>query len=393
MPERFIEFFHNLRYNPVVMLKPIIGLEMHLQLNTQTKMFCGCRAPNGTENPNTLVCPICLGLPGALPSINEMAVQKAVLLAELLGSTISPILEFSRKHYSYPDLPKGYQISQHENPIARGGSLDFDGGTLIIERIQLEEDTAKILRSGNTINIDHNRAGVPLCEIVSEACLNDARQAENAARKMYELLKENDLIFGALEKGNLRLEPNISLSETDELPDYKVEIKNINSFKFLRLAIEFEIVRQTELLMKGERVPQETRGYDERAKATVSQRIKEISDDYRYFVEPDLPIQKLHLDKLNPVPQKTTPNSTRPVSDQVKAKAKPTIVPIHVADSELHEIVTRIIQENPKAVHDYQAGKISALNFLIGKITKSNSSPLDTDQVKRILIKAIEHGS
>lgn len=372
------------------MLKPIIGLEIHLQLNTLTKMFCGCRAPNGAEKPNSLVCPICLGLPGTLPTINEMAVKKAILLAQLLGSKISPSLEFARKHYSYPDLPKGYQISQHENPIASGGNLNFDGGSLKIQRIQLEEDTAKISRIGNIMDIDHNRAGVPLCEIVSEPCLVNANQAESAARNMYELLKDNDLIYGALEKGNLRLEPNISLSETDELPNYKVEIKNINSFKFLRLAIEFEINRQTELLMKGGQVPQETRGYDERSKTTMSQRIKETTDDYRYFTEPDLPVQKLDFDKLKLIP--TTSNSAKPTSipAQEQSVNASVIQSVSISDSELEKTTKLVLKQHHKALKDYQSGKSSALHFLIGQITKFYDHPLDSDQVKRILSKAID---
>jgi aspartyl-tRNA(Asn)/glutamyl-tRNA(Gln) amidotransferase subunit B len=260
-------------------------MEVHAELKTRTKMFCkSANDPHGTE-ANTHICPVCLAHPGTLPVINKEAVRHVLHVGLALGAELATYTEFDRKNYFYPDIPKGYQISQYAYPLVRGGSL----AGVAITRVHLEEDTARSLHDqGEGSVVDFNRAGVPLMELVTEPVIHDAKTAAHFARELQLLLKTLDVSDANMEKGEMRAEANISISKTDELGT-KVEVKNLNSFKAVEKAIEFEIKRQTKVLDSGEQVVQETRGWDENRDKTFSQRSKETSEEYRYFPDPDLP--------------------------------------------------------------------------------------------------------
>jgi aspartyl-tRNA(Asn)/glutamyl-tRNA(Gln) amidotransferase subunit B len=268
--------------------EPVIGLEVHAQLLTRTKIFCACSTAFGAP-PNTHVCPVCLGLPGALPVINGEAVAMAVRAALALACTIRDKSVFARKNYFYPDLPKGYQISQYEAPFAEHGHLDLDGGRRVrILRVHMEEDAGKNLhgRGGESI-VDLNRAGTPLVEIVSEPDLRSAQEAVEYLKALRDILVFLGVNDGNLEEGSFRCDANVSIRPKGrEKLGTRVELKNINSFRFVEKAIQGEIARQEAL---NGAVQQETRGWDEKSATTFSLRSKEEADDYRYFPEPDLP--------------------------------------------------------------------------------------------------------
>jgi len=265
--------------------KLTIGLEIHAELKTRTKMFCGC--PNNPHNaePNANVCPVCLAHPGALPVINREAIRSILKVGLALGGKISEHPKFDRKSYFYPDLPKGYQISQYGLPLINGGELVG----VKLERIHLEEDTGRLAHAHGVSLVDYNRAGVPLMELVTKPVIDSADKALEFAKELQLLLRYLDVSDADMEKGQMRVEANISISPDRKKLGTKVELKNINSFKAVKDAIASEIERQASLLGKGERVVQETRGWNEDKKITFSQRIKEESDDYRYMPEPDLP--------------------------------------------------------------------------------------------------------
>ncbi|MBU1292525.1 Asp-tRNA(Asn)/Glu-tRNA(Gln) amidotransferase subunit GatB [Patescibacteria group bacterium] len=266
--------------------RPTIGLEIHAELATRTKMFCDCmNAPEGAEvNANT--CPVCVAHPGTLPTINKEAVRHVLRVGTAIGGAVADYAEFDRKSYFYPDIPKGYQISQYEHPLIKGGEL----AGVAVTRIHLEEDTAR--SSHNTVKgvslVDFNRAGVPLMELVTEPVIHDAETAGVFARELQLLLRTLGASHANLEKGEMRVEANISVSKNENFGT-KVEVKNLNSFRSVERAIAFEIARQSKLLDEGGIVVQETRGWDEGGQKTFSQRAKEGSADYRYFPEPDLP--------------------------------------------------------------------------------------------------------
>ena len=267
-------------------LKPTIGLEIHAELKTQTKMFCDCLNDPDEKHPNINICAVCAGHPGTLPTINKQAVEHVLQIGTALGGKTFPQNQskFDRKNYFYPDLPKGYQISQYDQPLIEGGQL----AGVHLERIHLEEDAGRLVHTPNSSLVDLNRAGVPLMELVTKPDIKTAQQAMEFAKELRLILRYLDISGADMESGQLRLEANISLSADDNLGT-KVEVKNINSFKALGEAINYEIKRQTELLNSGKKVVQETRGWNDGKKATVSQRSKEGAKDYRYFPEPDLP--------------------------------------------------------------------------------------------------------
>jgi len=269
--------------------KATIGLEIHAEMKTKTKMFCSCKNDPDEEKPNVNTCPICLGHPGTLPVINKQAVKNVLKMGLALGAKLADFTEWDRKNYFYPDIPKGYQISQYKYPLIIGGKLNG----INITRIHLEEDTASSSHeSGDFSLVDFNRAGVPLMELVTEPELHNGKDTANFARELQLLLQYLGVGEANMEKGEMRIEANISVSDTDKLGT-KVEVKNINSFKAVEKAVAYEIERQILALENGEKIVQETRGWNEDRQITFSQRLKEESHDYRYFPDPDLPKMKI----------------------------------------------------------------------------------------------------
>ena len=298
---------------PIPTLVPIIGLEIHVELNTKSKMFCSCSNDPGAGEPNRHVCPVCLAHPGTLPVPNRAAIVAAVKVGRALGCSIRELSKFDRKHYFYPDLPKGYQISQYDEPIAERGTLTLafpletntrDEAEIGIRRAHLEEDTARLLhdQDGATL-VDFNRSGAPLVEIVTDPDFKTALEAKTFAQELQTILRYLGVSDADMEKGQMRVEANISVQAAGSFEiasgavrplggcrlNNKVEVKNINSFRAVERAIEFEIGRQTRLIGAGESWPQGTRGWDEDTGETLPQRAKENAADYRYFPEPDIP--------------------------------------------------------------------------------------------------------
>jgi aspartyl-tRNA(Asn)/glutamyl-tRNA(Gln) amidotransferase subunit B len=295
--------------SPVVGFEPVIGLEIHARLLTNTKIFCSCSTRFG-HAPNTNICPVCLGLPGALPVLNRRAVDFAAKAALALNCTVHEHSVFARKNYFYPDLPKGYQISQYEQPRATSGLLEFSGGgvrRVRITRVHLEEDAGKSLHEGfpdsdRKTYLDFNRSGTPLIEIVTEPDLRSAADAANAFRRLREMLIAIGVNDGNMEEGSLRCDANVSVRlEGAATLGTKTEVKNINSFRYLEKALEYEIERQVAVVERGGTIVQETRLWDASARETFSMRTKEDAHDYRYFPEPDLPPVRVSRERIDDI--------------------------------------------------------------------------------------------
>jgi len=269
-------------------LEPVIGLEIHVQIDTKSKMFCSCPVEFGAE-PNTNVCPVCLGLPGSLPVINKRAVELAIRASLALNCKVNERSVFARKNYFYPDLPKGYQISQYEEPLAVDGWLEVEGKRIRIRRLHLEEDAGKNIHEGGKTYIDLNRAGTPLMEIVTEPDIDSPELARKFLETLRNIMRYAGVSKADMEKGQLRCDINISLRPkgSKELGT-KVEIKNVNSFRFVQKAIEAEIERQSRIIKEGGKILQETRTFDPSTGLTHPMRTKEEAEDYRYFPDPDL---------------------------------------------------------------------------------------------------------
>ncbi|MCB9814247.1 Asp-tRNA(Asn)/Glu-tRNA(Gln) amidotransferase subunit GatB [Candidatus Nomurabacteria bacterium] len=265
---------------------PTIGLEVHAELNTKSKMFCGCKnEPHGSE-PNAHICPVCMAHPGTLPVPNEQAIEMVLMFGQAVEATVATFSEFDRKNYFYPDIPKAYQISQYAFPFLTGGKLQG----VELTRVHLEEDTARSQHDkGENSLVDYNRAGVPLMELVTEPVIHDAETAGRFARELQLLLRTLKISEANMERGEMRVEANISVSKVEGELGTKVEVKNLNSFKSVESAIAYEISRQIELLENGDKINQETRGWEENKLKTFVQRSKETAKDYRYFPDPDIP--------------------------------------------------------------------------------------------------------
>lgn len=420
---------------------PVIGMEVHVELKTKSKMFCGCPTRHFQVKPNTHTCPVCLGLPGALPVPNKKAVVWTGLIGLALNCTVNQQSKFDRKHYFYPDLPKGYQISQYDEPLCQNGQLILDNGKKIrITRVHIEEDTGKLLHKtikGKKVTlVDFNRSGVPLVEIVSEPDINSGTEAKEYLKKLRDIIRALKVSDCDMEKGTMRLEANISLTPSPSA--YKVEVKNLNSFRFVEQAINFEINRQTKLLQQGKVPPQETRGYDAKSKKTFVQRTKEEAEDYRYFPEPDIPplvftdkdIQswRRSLPQL-PAAQIETLISSYQLSQhqaqlltsqaknlayfrknialaktyQLSAKKFANLVinkKIDISQSAADQLkfltqkqavskalILKIIADNPEVVKKYQAGKTSVLGFLLGQIMQATEGKADPKLAKKLLLE------
>lgn len=424
---------------------PFIGLEIHIELKTKSKMFCQCSANYFKKDPNSHVCPVCLGLPGALPVPNKQAVEWTMLVGKALNCTINPTSKFDRKHYFYPDLPKGYQISQYDEPFAINGKVRMQNTEYGIQRVHLEEDTGKLTHSGENTLIDFNRSGVPLMEIVTEPDFHNSEEVKKFLEELQVIIRYVRVSDADMEKGSMRLEPNISLSLTGELPEYKVEVKNINSFKFVKQAIDYEIKRQAEILDKGEIPPQETRGYSELEHATYSQRFKEQAHDYRYFPEPDIPPMKFspqeigkivehipelpmvkilrYTDKLKlkyqdayiitrsrmlseyfdsivtHLPEEAQKVANLMIHKRIHSdlspeefikKAREIFTPISTDMNILSEKINQVIHANSKAVADYNSGKQNAIMYLVGLVMREMKGKADAKTVRQELEKAIK---
>jgi len=283
-------------------LKAVIGLEIHAELKTQSKMFCSCKNDFEEKEPNKNVCPVCMGHPGTLPVINEKAVDMVIKTGLALNCSVNETSRFDRKNYFYPDLPKGYQISQYALPLCKEGYLDIKEKRIRIRRVHLEEDTARLIHSekDDCSLVDFNRAGVPLMELVTEPDIASGTEARIFAQDLQLIFQYLGVSDADMEKGNMRIEPNISISQ-DGVMGTKVEVKNLNSFRSVEKALNFEIARQVEAIKNKEKIVQETRGWDDVKGITYSQRSKEEAHDYRYFPEPDLPpmeFSKTHINRL-----------------------------------------------------------------------------------------------
>lgn len=435
--------------------KLVLGLEIHLHLKTERKMFCRCKTDVYGSEPNTHTCPTCLGLPGALPVPNPEAIRKTHILGLALKSKICKESRFDRKHYFYPDLPKGYQISQYKKPLCLGGFLELHSGRRAdIERVHLEEDTAKSIHEGDKTLIDFNLSSMPLVEIVTKPTFTDVEDAVEFCHLIQQLVRDLKLGDADMEKGQMRLEPNISLRTAEmesknKLPGYKVEIKNINSFKFMKKAVKAEVKRQRKMLDEGKTPRQENRGYVESEKTTVSQRSKEHAHDYRYFPEPDIPpmvfdsghIEKVkkeyeELLKMSPSYKKETMLADLKIKNRLKKRAEDQlsietiekilkicakdkghekVVNLFLNNKDvwekevddiikmieeekdkmddediLQDIVSKVISKNQDAVESYLSGKDNALQYLIGMVMKETKGKADAEISKELILKNIK---
>lgn len=337
--------------------EPTIGIECHVQLKTKTKLFSGADNDARDKAPNTTVSPICFGLPGTLPVLNEGAVTLAIRAGIALGSTIAPLSRFERKHYFYPDLPKGYQITQLAEPIILAGEVTThlpDGSEHIvrIHHAHLEEDAGKLTHptGGSYSLVDLNRAGTPLIEVVSEADMHSPAAAKAYAQELYLLMTYAGVTDGDLYHGNMRFDVNVSVAKKGEPWGTRTETKNLNSFRSVEKAAEYEIKRQIELLERGEKITQETRGWDEAKQKTFAQRSKEEAHDYRYFPDADLPPVRVSVEQIESV-RTIMPTMPQQYRDQWKAlSVDSSVLPALLSKPALARLVSDVLQlAGPKA--------------------------------------------
>lgn len=322
-----------------------IGLEIHAELKTKSKMFCGCKNDPHHGEANTLICPVCTAQPGTLPVVNKEAVHSVLLVGAAVGGTLADFSEFDRKNYFYPDIPKAYQISQYKYPLVTGGQLNG----VSLTRIHLEEDTAKNVHDATAGSlVDFNRSGVPLMELVTEPVIHDAKTAGNFARELQLLLRILGVSEANMEKGEMRVEANISVSPTDEFGT-KVEVKNLNSFRSVEGAITFEIERQIMELEAGKPIVQETRGWDENKLCTFSQRVKETANDYRYFPDPDIVKFKLsEVENISRINEKIPKLATELRSSWLELGVSEDQIETIITNDFLRSFFTKITTSHPE---------------------------------------------
>jgi len=433
----------------------ICGAEIHVELKTKTKMFCGCKNdPFHAKEPNIYTCPVCLGLPGGLPVPNKQAIEDTILLGLALHCEIPEFSHFDRKHYFYPDLPKGYQISQKDEPLCQGGYVDTSYGRVRLNHIHLEEDAAKMHHAtvdGKQVSlIDYNRSSVALVEIVTEPDIHSPEQAKEFLKKVRDIIRSLGISDCDMEKGTMRLEANISLARQpsrpglEGLPNYKVEVKNINSFRYFANSLTTEYARHAEILDRGETPVQETRGYRADTGTTVSQRIKEDAADYRYFPDPDIPplvisrewveqiksrlpelpstkIDNLislgivesaakvlvanqemmdYLDQVKNLDSKAVVQAAKDLVnkkiDYQKLTPKDYLKSLRAKSADkitdeaiLKPIIAKILEDNPSVVADYKAGKQNALGFFVGAVMRATAGKADPSIVNQILKRSM----
>lgn len=427
----------------------ICGAEIHVELKTKSKMFCGCKNdPFHAPKPNIYTCPVCLGLPGGLPVPNKRAIEDTILLGLAMHCDIPSFSHFDRKHYFYPDLPKGYQISQKDEPFCQGGYVDTSFGRVRLNHIHLEEDAAKMHHAtvdGKKVSlIDYNRSSVALVEIVTEPDIKSPEQAKEFLKSVRDIIRSLGISDCDMEKGSMRLEANISLSPDGKLPNYKVEVKNINSFRYFANAMTTEFARHSEILDRGEVPVQETRGYRADTNSTASQRIKEDAADYRYFPDPDIPpfvisrewveeiskrlpelpsskIESLlalgivesaakiivtnqvmmdYIDQVKTINPQCVQSAAKDIvnkkvdytkvspADYIKSILSRSADKI-TDESVLKPIVEKILTDNPSVVADYKAGKQNALGFFVGAVMKQTAGKADPSAINTILKKLL----
>jgi len=427
----------------------VCGMEVHAELKTKSKMFCGCKNdPFGAPEPNIYTCPTCLGMPGGLPVANKKAIEWTIKLGLALGCKINLFSKFDRKNYFYPDLPKAYQISQYDIPFCYEGVVETSQGPIKITRIHLEEDTGKLQHK--TINgkkvslVDYNRSSVPLIEIVTEPDIKSPAQAREYGQKLRQIMRYLDISNCDMDQGGMRLEANISIAPvgSTQLPDYKVEVKNINSFKFVEQAITFEMERHQEMLEEGETPIQETRGWNPNKGETFSQRIKEDAEDYRYFPDPDLPPIRFTREQIDAIGAEvpelpnekmkrwiteykieekyakilTVSHTTAEWVESIFKKSKkannvakalvnkqipftigqsPTEIIEKIAelsktdavdDSQLLDSIRAIVSENKDAAAKFKAGETKVIGFFIGQVMRSMGKKIDSKILREALV-------
>jgi aspartyl-tRNA(Asn)/glutamyl-tRNA(Gln) amidotransferase subunit B len=368
--------------------EPVIGLEIHGELLTKSKMFCSCSAAySEAPEANTLICPVCTALPGAMPVVNKKAVEQAILVGLALNCTINEMNQFARKNYFYPDLPKGYQISQYDLPVASNGFLEIPdetkgGVTLVrVRRAHLEEDTAKLSHQGGHALVDYNRAGVPLLEIVSEPDMHTVEAVLAYAMEIRAILRYLGVNSGDMEKGVLRFEANVSVRPlgSDELRT-RTEIKNLNSFRALTRATAYEIQRQAELYEKGQEVIQETLGWDDVRGVTLSQRSKEEAHDYRYFPEPDLPPLEISREWVEEIrtamPELPEARSRRFMTEFGLTSKEANLLTSDKSLADYYEKVVSISKSPAKTINNWIAGEfLRYVNELVLNLDQLTISP------------------
>ena len=427
----------------------VLGLEVHMQLKTETKMFCSCKNDPFFSEPNTNVCPVCLGLPGAMPVPNFEAIKLAQKMAYYLGGELNSTIVFERKNYFYPDLPKAFQLTCPHHPISVGGSFKIRGTNVSINwlEIHLEEDTAKSSHEKSLTKIDCNKSGVPLLEMVTGPDFKTIEDATEFCKQIQFMAKFLGISEADMEKGHLRLEANISVRKKGDskLPNYKVELKNINSFGFMKKALEYEFLRQIDAQENGEKLIQETRGFNEARGETFSQRNKEDAQDYRYFPEPDIPTINFDIEKivkdinaenqesffsfydslesqgLSSVNIKTLasdPEKRKKFNELIALKMdikkaanliinNPSILEMSAQDiisqesSKNSEVINDesfilsqielVLDQNPKAVNDFKNGNQAVLQFLIGQVMKNTKGKVDAATAKKLLIEKLSN--